>query len=345
MPALLTADDIEGIGSDALRSRNPQRYATELVDAVESERLADPEDAGYALSIAAEIDERLGHHDRALDLSARAVAASAQTVDATWVRASHAERLLRLGREDEGMAELQILRPRLHKEPGGIVVVDALTENGRGELAEQWLTAALVTAFERADQVAPDSDEAWDAETIVEDLLARRRRVRQALGLAPDEYDTLADEIDAAPDLVFWPSAAFAELLAARPEMRDELGADWDAHRADIEAELQADDAEGFDLDVEVATPALLRAYLADDDGDRAAPEPGPRLAWPPGRNDPCWCGSGSKYKKCCLPRARDRETAPEPPPPPEPTPEPEPEPSGTERVLRRGAGRRTSAR
>ena len=22
--------------------------------------------------------------------------------------------------------------------------------------------------------------------------------------------------------------------------------------------------------------------------------------AWPPGRNQPCWCGSGRKYKKCC---------------------------------------------
>ncbi|BBY07090.1 SEC-C metal-binding domain-containing protein [Mycobacterium noviomagense] len=21
---------------------------------------------------------------------------------------------------------------------------------------------------------------------------------------------------------------------------------------------------------------------------------------WPPSRNDPCWCGSGRKYKKCC---------------------------------------------
>jgi tetratricopeptide (TPR) repeat protein len=27
----------------------------------------------------------------------------------------------------------------------------------------------------------------------------------------------------------------------------------------------------------------------------------GPDLtAWPPGRNQPCWCGSGFKYKKCC---------------------------------------------
>jgi hypothetical protein len=23
-------------------------------------------------------------------------------------------------------------------------------------------------------------------------------------------------------------------------------------------------------------------------------------LPWPPGRNDPCWCRSGRKYKRCC---------------------------------------------
>jgi uncharacterized protein YecA (UPF0149 family) len=27
---------------------------------------------------------------------------------------------------------------------------------------------------------------------------------------------------------------------------------------------------------------------------------PGELIAWPPGRNQPCWCGSGRKYKKCC---------------------------------------------
>jgi uncharacterized protein YecA (UPF0149 family) len=21
---------------------------------------------------------------------------------------------------------------------------------------------------------------------------------------------------------------------------------------------------------------------------------------WPPGRNEPCWCGSGAKHKRCC---------------------------------------------
>lgn len=26
----------------------------------------------------------------------------------------------------------------------------------------------------------------------------------------------------------------------------------------------------------------------------------GGHMAWPPQRNEPCWCGSGGKYKKCC---------------------------------------------
>jgi uncharacterized protein YecA (UPF0149 family) len=44
----------------------------------------------------------------------------------------------------------------------------------------------------------------------------------------------------------------------------------------------------------------------ADDDTVRSRADleltaDGPRLRpWPPGRNEPCWCGSGRKYKKCC---------------------------------------------
>src|SRR5438067_13482647 len=29
-----------------------------------------------------------------------------------------------------------------------------------------------------------------------------------------------------------------------------------------------------------------------------------------PGRNDPCHCGSGKKYKKCCLPREQPTRTS-----------------------------------
>lgn len=43
------------------------------------------------------------------------------------------------------------------------------------------------------------------------------------------------------------------------------------------------------------------------DPADRASratfvhePEAGEGRRWPPGRNEPCWCGSGRKYKRCC---------------------------------------------
>lgn len=37
------------------------------------------------------------------------------------------------------------------------------------------------------------------------------------------------------------------------------------------------------------------------------------------GRNDPCPCGSGLKYKKCCLPKDREKEKLEELIPKPEP--------------------------
>jgi hypothetical protein len=45
------------------------------------------------------------------------------------------------------------------------------------------------------------------------------------------------------------------------------------------------------------ATPAqtALQAALAQA-AERAGPPPPAKR---PGRNDPCWCGSGKKYKKC----------------------------------------------
>ncbi len=42
--------------------------------------------------------------------------------------------------------------------------------------------------------------------------------------------------------------------------------------------------------------PAQLRAQYAAD----VARDPSRTVTWPPGRNDPCWCDSGRKYKKCC---------------------------------------------
>lgn len=42
------------------------------------------------------------------------------------------------------------------------------------------------------------------------------------------------------------------------------------------------------------------REARADYAAGMSANSPAELFAWPPGRNEPCWCGSGRKYKKCC---------------------------------------------
>ena len=312
-------------------------FAVELVAAVEGGRLADPDDAGYALSLAAEARELAGDHEDALALSARAATTGEGTVDATWLQAIHAERLLRLGREDEGMAALAALRPLLHRDVDAVgPVVEALTETGRAELAEQWVTAAMLTAMEREDRATDGSDEQLEVAAVVDELVMTRRDVRAGLGRVPDEYDTLADDLDAAPDLVFYPEAAFTQLLAAQPEAADDLGRDWDAHRAIIEGELQAADAEGEVLEVEVATPELLAAMLADDDeGHRSGARPPPPVA--PGPQRPVLVRlPGEVQEVLSAPRARPGRGAP----PPAATVAPQHRAESRAAAQRAGAGR-----
>ncbi len=43
--------------------------------------------------------------------------------------------------------------------------------------------------------------------------------------------------------------------------------------------------------------PGEARAAYA---ADLARTRPEQLISWPPGRNEPCWCGSARKYKKCC---------------------------------------------
>jgi hypothetical protein len=45
-------------------------------------------------------------------------------------------------------------------------------------------------------------------------------------------------------------------------------------------------------LDEDAAEARARAAYEIAQEGGA--------LAWPPGRNEPCWCGSGGKYKRCC---------------------------------------------
>jgi preprotein translocase subunit SecA len=60
-------------------------------------------------------------------------------------------------------------------------------------------------------------------------------------------------------------------------------------------------------LRLQIQREADVEAFAPEEDpaisysgGEEAAPQPVQRKGGKVGRNDPCPCGSGKKYKKCC---------------------------------------------
>ncbi|MEU8171159.1 SEC-C domain-containing protein [Micromonospora sp. NPDC049004] len=325
MPELLTTDRIEEIGALGVKSPDPAALVAELVSAVDEGRLADPDDIGYALLVAADILDQAGDLADALALATRAIAE--QPDEDAYARAVRGGLLLRLGRSDEGMAELTELRPLLETNPNATYLVDELAKAGHADLALQWLTGALDTILERTRTQQHESEDAQDeAAAMIYGLAQRRHTLREEMGLPHDEYDNLADRLRAASThaldalddgpatLLYWPEAEFTALLTRWPALVDSYPKTWGEHRTQIERALaDAAGLGGADLGVVAGTVEGLAAFVGEEPVDEEAldeyadslDEVG-LTAWPPGRNDACWCGSGAKYKKCCLPRSRD---------------------------------------
>ncbi|MGW3606831.1 SEC-C domain-containing protein [Micromonospora sp. NPDC005161] len=343
---VLTKADLAELRRSALGMADPLGVAADLSDAVRQDRLEDPDDAGDALTLAAEIAEIRGKSDAALRYAERAleVYPSGDDPRAGFARALRARTLFQAaGREDEAMAELTALRPLLLVQPDAPAYVSAaLDSGGRSAIAETWLSEAVdtllgerataaggsaqaITAVEPPVEVGPP-----EAPGVLFFLLQQRHRVRRNLNLPHDRHDDLADRLETQlvrraaqreggqQDLIFWPRAEFDRLLAEHPDLTEAYGPDWDAHRARLEKELvRLANAGGTGLGVLSATVAGLDAHASRRNGDPADPQiragyagelaarPSARIPWPPERNDACWCGSGLKYKKDCLPRSR----------------------------------------
>jgi tetratricopeptide (TPR) repeat protein len=327
----LTADDLDALSAESLRV-NRARAATiaaDLVTAVDDDRLADPDERGYALVIAAEIHERQGDLGKAIDLCRRAAEAdeSRPVEQDGFARCFLGELLVRAGREDEGLAELASVRPLMTETPlAGVTLAETLEELERPELAVEWLTVALAVAVQRETAIDEDDPDAPRVLQVLYELASARQRIRTDLGLQPDPYDDLAAELDRAlsgddaPEAVlFWPQPDFERLAGGSPALAEAWEPTWDAHRLGLEQQLQEwSDSGVTDVRVLVASADGFLAYaaahgvdVADDEAEQgfvaelAERDGSPEVAWPPRRNDACWCGSGDKYKKCCLLRAR----------------------------------------
>lgn len=336
---LLTIDDLDEIGCSPPDAEQSPGVVAELVDAVDRGLVADQADTSYALSLAAEFTERAGDLPGAQLLAARAAEANRVHGDPNWgyPQAFNARLLLQLGRDDEGMAELTALRPLLSERVDAVsCVCGTLEQVGRAELAEQWVSAALFTALQRREGLdrrrgGPDYG---PTATVAFTLAQYRHRLRRELDLPHDDYDDLADHlqerftgalaalVDDEQDyegtaLLFWPRAEFDRLLLRWPILAEAYGQTWDKHRSVLQRGLvQLSESGHTRLAVAAGSIDELVHYAERSGGDPTEPQvrqdyaehltEHPReTVWPPGRNEACWCGSGVKYKKCCLPRAR----------------------------------------
>lgn len=208
---------------------------------------------------------------------------------------------------------------------------EMLAERGDDRAAVRWFTMAAVRFS--ADQIAAASGEdGWASWAF--SVLWQRREARERLGMRPDDLDAglvpppalrsgrLLSLDDVAgmrvcdgARVMFWTQSEFDTAQRDLVGMIDQ-SVSFETYRDELEEHLRTLAARGTTVTLvparaaemrdyadraggSVTDEAIRRAYL-DDVAQRRGP-----VAWPPGRNTRCWCGSGAKYKRCCGTRGR----------------------------------------
>ncbi|MDT0329995.1 SEC-C domain-containing protein [Nocardiopsis lambiniae] len=300
----------------------PREFLTDLVDL--------PHEVGDVLLDAVEYLERADRPDAARRLL-EAVRADPPTRESGQYAAfSLSERLRGAGEAAQADALARALAgdPALMPGPAHMLA-ELFEETGDLERALRCFNIACRDALaDPAEDLAPRN--MLDAM-----VLQGRARVRRRLGLPEDDHDRAAQaSLDRVPGTL----AAFGEpddedlddtLLRAEgvrpvysraclPRAR-EIGL-IDADTSDTEhytnAERELREARRTRPDVLLSTvlvdadeiaafsrehPDLTGTDLTETWTEEALPADSARpTPWPPGRNEPCWCGSTRKYKKCC---------------------------------------------
>jgi tetratricopeptide (TPR) repeat protein len=272
-----------------------------------------------------------GRHDDAIETFERALEVGWDVVPDG--RCEIARVLLLAGRHEEADALWTQLRAA-DDEADAVWTLNAgglaYNEIRRDELAVQWLGAGLRVAIDREDpeRVVDQLSDArrvslrrlgldrdgleLEVETFLAAKAARdeeraaelRRQMRRA-GLAVAGRTVTAawmSEHDDRSARERWPGWAagvlmdgpFAERAAHMERSLRERRADGDGPLLIVTIDLERYAAwcedEGYD-------PADRRSRGTFLDLEAEA---GAAKTWPPGRNEPCWCTSGLKYKRCC---------------------------------------------
>ncbi|WP_433179706.1 SEC-C metal-binding domain-containing protein [Actinoallomurus sp. CA-150999] len=270
-----------------------------------------------------------GETDRALRIYDKIAATAAEEDDAQYAIVEKIHVLDEVDRQDEARAEIARLEKRRPLPGPASLMAEFFEAQGQLEKALTWYNVACRDFFSEAGDEDEPEIGSFDLE------LAGRARVRKALGLPPDEFDRLA--VDGNADMT---KALNRVAQRGGPSHAPSTGVGSffvrsDVKRAFAEGLVHVDDPEDDDVTsyfrrVErgwretcheggvtnlVILPTTVDDLLryGDEHGrdpkdqqtrmeylqDRVEEEAS-TLHWPPERNQPCWCDSGRKYKKCC---------------------------------------------
>jgi tetratricopeptide (TPR) repeat protein len=331
--------DLQAINDELeqARERDDHHAQVRLITAALALPASQPDRADY-LDELAYAYEKLGRFAEAIDAMRQAVAASWQGEldDHPSAQALIADLLLRAGREREAdEAWVQAERedpsnPWVHS-----AASDAYRRVGLERKALPWQTKGLELSLaagedegELVEYLTGERGETMGLLGLPPDELQRRayelvdswerhdRESEQQFLRRWNEPATIAPQ-QASIGLAWFPSDQYQRALQLWPSFAEDYEhGPYAAYCARLERLLR--DLKSQGVPRLALTPITIDDYLVwSAENDRDPEESDTRasyatelvanglvLPWPPERNQPCWCGSGHKYKKCCL-RAR----------------------------------------
>jgi tetratricopeptide (TPR) repeat protein len=284
--------------------------------------------------------DRQGRHDDAIAVHQHAIEHGWRTIPDP--RSDIAEFHLRAGRREEAAAiwaELKAANPGdvwLYNAAGL-----SYSEIGEHELAVAWLGEGIELAMriddpegiisqlsdvrrnslnalgreldELEEHVDPFLKEWASEEQTDRRRLARLIDAASSMSVIRDTPPDVPDREDVAVSISWFPSGEYEEAIQRWPTLAE----DWaevshDDYCGRLDGNIKWMRSQG--VPIRAIAPIVVEDYAAwcaehDEDPEEARAtyaahrmRDGEAISWPPGRNEPCWCGSDRKYKKCCGP-------------------------------------------
>ncbi len=327
--------DLEAIERElsAVRKRDDNHARVRLIRQAIALPEAQPHRGEY-LDELAYANQQLGRFDDAVDAMRQAVAAGwdGELDDHPSAQALIADLLLRAGRGQEADDAWQLAR---HEDPNDLWVYQSAgstyADVGLHAKALPWQTKGLELALARPE----DGDMIWTltnerAETLdvlgdppdelqqrAEEIVDRQEQQEQAsIEAFYRDRDTVQPVAPhrASVGLAWFPASEYTRALKTWPSFAEDYEhGPYEAYCARLELLLR--DLKAHGVARLALTPITIDDYLAwcaehdrdpEDSENRASYatellEHDITQSWPPERNQPCWCGTERKYKKCCL--------------------------------------------